>query len=146
MKEKPPQRWLRKMEEHIVVTISTAATVAIGAVWSVWSEELFRRLLAGLGGKGIVALLGILLVATISIFVAWLRARKKEVSFFDRLIPIHGAGYSMDPKNGEFACPKCASQSRRAYLAHHDERAFYCQACDNGFLRHVEKEKSRTFD
>ena len=141
MKESLPQRIAKKIEEHIVAAILVATTAGLGWVWSLWSEELFRRLLAGLGGRGMVALLGILLVSTISISAAWLRARKKEVSFFDRLIPIPGAGYSLDPHTGEFACPKCAAESRRAYLAHNDERTFHCQACGKGILRKIDKEK-----
>lgn len=50
-------------------------------------------------------------------------------NFFDRLVPVAAAGYSIDPKNGEAVCPKCASEGRPAYLLAVGEN-FYCQACN----------------
>jgi hypothetical protein len=83
-----------------------------------------------------LVLLGGLLGASIGFCVAWQRARKREVPIHERLVPVPGAGYSLDPKAGEFVCPRCLVEGHCSYLMELDGGgALYCQACKHGVSR-----------
>ena len=114
--------------------ISGALAVSLATAWNFWADRIFDALLNTLGGKWILALLFALLV--LSIYgISGFCIQKKRIPWFERLIPVPGAGYSRDPKNGEFVCPRCASADRKAYLAQISDGAFYCHSCGNATKR-----------
>lgn len=141
MPESPLSKFLKSIGDHVALAISLPIAAALITVWSLWSEKVFLRLQLGVGSKGILGLLFASIVIAIWGWLSWRAEKKKEISFFDRLIPIPGAGYSKDPRTGEFACPKCASEGRTAYVAHIKPGALYCQACGGGTKRFEDREK-----
>ena len=140
MPESIPARIRKAIEDNLAATIGLTTVAMLTAAWSLKSPGIYRRLFAALEDKGILALIFGLLSATIWCWVGWRSEKKKEKPFFERLIPVPGAGYSRDPKNGEFACPQCASEGRASYLAVINDGALYCQACGRAVKRFKEKE------
>jgi hypothetical protein len=140
MSESLPTRLRQKIEEHIAATIGLATIAILSAAWTLRAPGIYRRLYAALEDKGILALIFVLTTAVVWCWVGWRAEKKKEKSFFERLVPVPGAGYSRDPKNGEFACPRCASEGHAAYLYVVHDSAMLCQACGKPVARQKKKE------
>jgi hypothetical protein len=140
MSEPLPTRIRKAIEDNLAATIGATTLLFLTTLWTLHAPGVYRRLFVALEDKGIVALLFGLVVATVWCAVGWRSEKKKEKTFFERLIPVPGAGYSRDPRNGEFACPYCVSEGRNSYLAQLHDGALYCQACNAAIKRFKTKE------
>lgn len=58
----------------------------------------------------------------------------RNKSAFDRLIPVKGKGYSIDPKTGDAACPRCTTQGQVVFMKDHGG-TLYCYVCHLGALK-----------
>lgn len=122
-------RWLKdKAAENSAGAITGWLTIALSLVWLKF-PQLYQVLLAPLGPKWIMALVFVLIATNIYAFLGWRRQKRKGVSFFDRLVPIPGAGCSVDPKNGEVVCPHCVDRFRPSYMQNKGGGKFYCHVC-----------------
>ena len=140
MPEPLPARIRQAIEDNLAATIGATTLVFLTTLWTLHAPGVYRRLYAALEDKGMVGLIFMLLSTTVWCAVGWRSEKKKEKPFFERLVPVPGAGYSRDPKNREFACPRCASEDRKAYLAQMHEGALYCQSCHAAVKRFITKE------
>jgi len=123
-------RILKAIEENLVATIGLSTVGLLGAVWTFFAPGVYRQLYAVMGDKGIVAALFALLAVAIWSWFGWHAEKRKEKPFFERLVPVPNGGYSIDPKNGEAVCPRCATEERKAYMLKVGEN-YYCQACQH---------------
>ncbi len=131
---------LRTIGKHLTATIGLAISTTLTALWHLRAESIYQRLHEILGSKGICGLIfGLFAISAITA-VGWRSERKKEKPFFERLVPVRGSGYSLDPKNGELACPRFSSEYLKSYLAHIDDDTLFCQSCNRGVRRFKEHE------
>lgn len=140
MSEPFPTRVRRVVEEHSATAIGLSTVAFLTTVWSLQAPGIYRWLYAALEDKGILALIFVLFTAAIWCWMGWRSEKKREKPFFERLIPVAGSGYSRDPKHREFACPRCASEDRKAYLAQISDDGLYCQSCGHGVKRFKARE------
>ena len=120
----------KAIEENLVASIAVGTAGLLGTVWTLFAPGVYRRLYAVLGEEGIVALVFSLLALAIWGWVGWRTEKKKEKPFFERLVPVPNAGYSIDPTNGEAVCPRCATEEKKSYMLKVGGN-YYCQACKN---------------
>lgn len=130
MSDSAISRLRKAFEEHVIALIVVGVTTVFGTVWAIAAPGVYRRLLATLGERGLVALLMAFFVVTVWALLGWRAEKKKEKPFFERLVPVPNGGYSIDPKNGEAVCPRCATEERKSYMLKVGGN-YYCQACKN---------------
>ena len=104
-------RLFQPIKDRLAKFIGTTVLIALTTVWSLHATGIYVRLHAVLEDKGMVALIFVLLAASIWCGVGWWIAQKKEKPLYERLEPVPGEGYSVDKKTGEIACPGCASKN-----------------------------------
>lgn len=127
MSESVPAKGMRTMLEKLVAPIAAATATALTALWYLAADWLFALLRDKLGARWTVGLLCAAIAVCVWSLLALIAERKKK-SFFERLVPVPGAGYSRDPKNGEVACPRCVMESHPAYMKKVGKN-YICLAC-----------------
>ena len=134
MPESPTQKgpW-SILRDHVAASISAALLGGAAILWSTQSDWIGRWLQQELSPQTLLAMLLGLLVILAYTSVSLLVYKKRARSFFERIEPVPGQGYFVDPVNDEFVCPVCASNDARSYLAHPSKGVLYCQSCKDGF-------------
>jgi hypothetical protein len=143
MTESFPKRVVAVLMTHWATAIAVTLSGVASLLWAKHAERLYSWLESLLEAKGMLAILlffAIGLAYALLLHVQWRRSR---APFFDRLEPVPGAGYCREPRTGEFVCPRCASEDRKAYLAQISDAALFCQSCNHGVKRFLEKEPNK---
>ena len=125
--------WLRTLQgkaaEMIWLSISSLAAL-LGARYG---EEMHCVIATRLGQQLSGAAVCFLLATCAFLLFEVIRLRRKK-TVFDRLVPVKGKGYSLDPKTGEAACPRCTSEKQAVFMTDRGT-AYYCYVCNQGVLK-----------
>jgi hypothetical protein len=118
-----------KLGEWIVGVVAVAL-IAIGARYG---DALFDAAQNAFGKRGLLIVASLLLLASIYSVAFALRSRHRKTAI-ERLRPVKGKGYGIDPITGEAACPRCSTETRLVFMSDQGH-AFYCYVCSEGVLK-----------
>ncbi|MDF7826476.1 hypothetical protein P4B35_20770 [Pontiellaceae bacterium B12227] len=92
-----------------------------------FGDAIFDRLLSAMGKKWLLSLIMLSLLTLIILLIDAFKNRETKSAQY-RLKPVAGKGYSIDPKTGEVACPKCSTPENPVFMSDQGH-ALYCYAC-----------------
>lgn len=95
--------------------------------------ELISLCTTKTGLQIMLALIPLLILSCLYLALMVFRLSRNK-SVFDRLVPVKGKGYSIDPKTGEAACPRCTTQGKVVFMKDHGAN-LYCYVCHLGALK-----------
>jgi len=113
-----------------IVGVAAVALIAIGGRYG---DVIFDAAENTFGKRGLLIVAFLLLLAsTYSVSFA-LRSRHQK-NAIERLRPIKGKGYGIDPITGEAACPRCSTETRLVFMSDQGPN-FYCYVCHEGVIK-----------
>lgn len=125
---------LRKsLSDKLVEWIVGVAAVALIAISGRYGDVLFDAAENALGKRGLLIVALILLLVSVYSVASALRSRHRKTAI-ERLRPVKGKGYGIDPITGEAACPRCSTETRLVFMSDQGH-AFYCYVCNAGVLK-----------
>jgi hypothetical protein len=112
--------------------VSLACLVVAGLLVR-YGDSFFDAATEVLGKQVILQIGSLLLFVSIYCSVLAFRSRTKK-TVTERLRPVKGKGYSIDPLNGEAVCPRCTTDAKPVYLSDHGN-ALLCYVCNEPILK-----------
>jgi hypothetical protein len=134
MSEKTLPGLLREaLSKHMVAVIVGLLWLSASGILAKFGDSFFDSATTLLGKRLLLQLASLLLFSSVYCVVLVIRSRKKK-TVFDRLRPVKGKGYSIDPTIGDAVCPRCTTETRPVYLLDKGH-ALYCYVCSEGILK-----------
>lgn len=128
-----PEQLRDSLSKRLVEWIVGALWLAASGFLAKYGDSVFDAATSTLGKKWSLQIAALLLFLSAYCVVLAIRSRKKK-TLFERLLPVKGKGYSIDPLTGEAVCPRCTTETRPVYLSDQDH-ALYCYVCNEGLLK-----------
>jgi hypothetical protein len=119
----------KRLVEWIVGLVGLTAVTLL----QVYGDSVFDAIHHALGSKLLLQIAALLLLLSVYCVALAIRSRKRK-TVFDRLRPVKGKGYSIDPITSEAVCPRCTTETRPVYLSDQGN-ALYCNVCNDGILK-----------
>src|SRR5436309_5159643 len=109
---------------------SQRCVVALAAAYG---DAAFDAAEKALGRRGLVTAAALLIAVTAFSLAHAYRSRRTKTAV-ERLHPVRGKGYGIDPTTGEAACPRCSTGNHLVFMSDQGH-ALYCYVCNQGVLK-----------
>lgn len=98
--------FLEKLQEKFTEVLVLLLLAVLTWVWALCGDMAAKIFGTPLGGRVALGTIFALVVVAAYGWLRWWREKNGKPDV-DRLVPVPGAGYFLDPKNGEACCPRC---------------------------------------